>query len=109
MAARWQAGELLDCRAPFRGISENGHARPRLHARSASWGHLLRPPELHVQDSQSAGAGSMSTLTESIAEVGVSKFLYADAMEVAQKFVAFLERFCTRIVIAGSLRRKKQL
>lgn len=42
-------------------------------------------------------------------ESSSSKFLYADAMEVAQKFVEFLEPHCTRIVIAGSLRRKKQL
>jgi DNA polymerase/3'-5' exonuclease PolX len=38
-----------------------------------------------------------------------SKHLYADAMPIAQKFVTFLERHCTRIVIAGSLRRKRQM
>lgn len=38
-----------------------------------------------------------------------TKFAYADAYPIAQKFVAFLERHCTRCVIAGSLRRKRQL
>jgi DNA polymerase/3'-5' exonuclease PolX len=37
------------------------------------------------------------------------KFAYADALPIAQKFVAFLGKHCTRCVIAGSLRRKRQL
>jgi DNA polymerase/3'-5' exonuclease PolX len=37
------------------------------------------------------------------------KFLYAyaDALPIAQKFVTFLSRHCTRCVIAGSLRRRR--
>lgn len=35
------------------------------------------------------------------------RFAYADVVPIAQKFIAFLERHCTRIVIAGSLRRQK--
>lgn len=38
-----------------------------------------------------------------------SQFLYADAMPIAKKFIQFLERHCTRVIIAGSLRRQKQL
>lgn len=44
-----------------------------------------------------------------VKESSSTKFLYADAMPIAKRFVQFLERHCTRIVIAGSLRRQKQL
>src|ERR1700730_4725884 len=44
-----------------------------------------------------------------VRETASTQFLYADAMPIAKKFVAFLERHCTRIIIAGSLRRQKQL
>lgn len=47
------------------------------------------------------------TTSESLPQ-GNIRFAYADVMPIAQKFVAFLERHCTRIVIAGSLRRRKQ-
>ena len=43
-----------------------------------------------------------------VAAVYDRRFPYADAFSVAQKFVAFLGRHCTRCVIAGSLRRRKQ-
>lgn len=36
------------------------------------------------------------------------KFLHANALAIANKFVAFLTKYCTRIEIAGSLRRRKQ-
>lgn len=51
----------------------------------------------------------MTTLVEPTQPKEGSKHLYADAMPIAQKFVQFLERHCTRIVIAGSLRRKRQM
>jgi DNA polymerase/3'-5' exonuclease PolX len=44
-----------------------------------------------------------------VRESSSTKFLYADALPIAKKFVTFLERHCTRIIIAGSLRRQKQL
>jgi DNA polymerase/3'-5' exonuclease PolX len=44
-----------------------------------------------------------------VKESTLTKFLYADAMPIAQKFVRFLERYCTRIAIAGSLRRNRNL
>ena len=44
-----------------------------------------------------------------VKESASTQFLYADAMPIAKKFVQFLERHCTRIIIAGSLRRQKQL
>jgi DNA polymerase/3'-5' exonuclease PolX len=50
----------------------------------------------------------MTTLAEAPVEQD-RKFLYADALPIAQKFIAFLERHCSRCVVAGSLRRRKQL
>jgi len=44
-----------------------------------------------------------------VKESSRKEFLYADALPVAKKFVQFLEPHCTRIIIAGSLRRQKQL
>jgi DNA polymerase beta thumb len=44
-----------------------------------------------------------------VRESSSTKFLVADAMPIARKFVAFLEKHCTRVMIAGSLRRQKQL
>lgn len=36
------------------------------------------------------------------------RFLRADALPIAEKFVAFLGNHCRRVVIAGSLRRRKE-
>lgn len=36
------------------------------------------------------------------------RFLRADALPIADKFVAFLESHCRRVIIAGSLRRRKE-
>lgn len=39
----------------------------------------------------------------------MTKFAYAEALLIGEKFVAFLGKYCTRCVIAGSLRRKQPL
>jgi DNA polymerase/3'-5' exonuclease PolX len=50
----------------------------------------------------------MSALTlESPAEK--PKFARADALEVARKFVRFLKPHCDRLIVAGSLRRRRNL
>lgn len=41
------------------------------------------------------------------AEVAEKRYRHAEALFIAEKFVAFLARHCTRIAIAGSLRRRK--
>jgi DNA polymerase (family 10) len=44
----------------------------------------------------------------SAAAIDPQRFLRADALPIAQKFIAFLENRCHRVVIAGSLRRRKE-
>lgn len=50
----------------------------------------------------------MSTTTALPNDTQRPRFLHAEAMAVANRFIAFLEPYCTRILVAGSLRRRRQ-